>query len=78
MIISGGINVYPVEMEQVIMEHPEIEEVAVIGVQDEQFDQRLRAYVVRKRNSNLSVEELVEWLRPKVARYQLPKEIKFL
>ncbi|BDH62544.1 AMP-dependent synthetase [Lysinibacillus sp. PLM2] len=78
MIISGGINVYPVEMEQVIMEHPEIEEVAVIGVPDEQFDQRFMAYVVRKRDSNLTVEELIEWLRPKVARYQLPKEIKFL
>ncbi|WP_246944760.1 AMP-binding protein [Bacillus pinisoli] len=78
MVVSGGENVYPIEVEQVLMEHTLIEDVAIIGVQDDLFGQRLQAYVLPKENQNLTEKELLEWLRPRVARFQLPKEIKIV
>lgn len=78
MIISGGENVYPIEVEQVLVEHPMIEDVAVIGIKDEQFGQRLKAFVLLVQNVELSNEELCDWLRPRLARYQMPKEIIFV
>ncbi|MEH7225586.1 AMP-binding protein [Bacillus sp. JJ1566] len=75
MVISGGENVYPIEVEQVLIQHPHIQDVAVIGTEDEEFGQRLKAFVVLEKNANLTEEELLEWLRQRVARFQLPKEI---
>ncbi|MFS0821776.1 AMP-binding protein [Bacillus sp. 1P02SD] len=78
MVISGGENVYPVEVEQVLIQHPYIHDVAIIGIDDEQFGQRLKAIVVPEKNTSLTEEELREWLRPRVARFQLPKEISIV
>ncbi|MBU9721357.1 AMP-binding protein [Bacillus alkalicola] len=78
MVISGGENVYPIEVEQELMKHPAITDVAVIGIHDEQFGQRLKAFVVLVENATLSEEELLQWLRERVARFQIPKEIKFI
>ncbi|MEH7238019.1 AMP-binding protein [Bacillus sp. JJ1562] len=75
MVISGGENVYPIEVEQVLIQHPQILDVAIIGTQDEQFGQRLKAFVVPEKNARLKEEELLEWMRPQVARFQLPKEV---
>jgi len=75
MVISAGVNVYPIELEQALIRHPQVEDIAVIGVPDEHFGQRLRAYVQLAREAQLSQEELLEWLRPKIARYQMPREI---
>lgn len=77
-IISGGENVYPIEVEQVLMTHPLIDAAAVIGINDEVFGQRLKAFVVTVKDTVLTEEELIEWLRTRVARFQLPKEIQFL
>ncbi|PKR76985.1 AMP-dependent synthetase [Halalkalibacillus sediminis] len=76
MIVSAGENVYPIELEQTLNQHDQIEDVAVIGVSDEEFGQRLKAYVQAK--EGLSQDELWEWLRPRVARFQVPKEIEFI
>lgn len=78
MVVSAGENVYPAQIEQILIDHPLVEDAAVIGVRDEWFGQRLKAIVQPVRNADLTKETLLEWLRPKVARYQLPKEIVFV
>ncbi|WP_245203583.1 AMP-binding protein [Ammoniphilus resinae] len=78
MVVSAGENVYPKEVEQVLITHPQVEDAAVIGVPDDLFGQRLRAYVVLEKNADLTKDELLQWLRARVARYQIPKEISFL
>jgi acyl-CoA synthetase (AMP-forming)/AMP-acid ligase II len=77
MIVSGGENVYPVELENVLIQHPEVESVAVIGIPDKEFGQRLKAVVVGKKNTSLDQATLHEWLKPRVARYQMPAVIEF-
>lgn len=77
MIVSAGENVYPIEVEQVLIHHKFVEDVAVIGIQDERFGERLRAFV-QVNEDILTEEALVEWLRPRVARYQMPKEVIFI
>ncbi|AFL99608.1 MULTISPECIES: AMP-binding protein [Desulfitobacterium] len=78
MVVSAGENVYPADLEQVLRDHPHIEEVAVIGIRDEGFGQRLKAFVLPEEGAGLTEEELLEWLRPRVARFQVPKEITFV
>jgi len=78
MIVSAGENVYPADVEQVLRKHPQIEDVAVVGISDEGFGQRLKAFVLPAEGSDLTEVELIEWLRPRVARFQMPKEITFV
>lgn len=77
MVVSAGENVYPIELEQILIHHPLVEVVAVIGIYDNQFGQRLRAFV-QPLNTQLTEETLMDWLRPRVARFQMPKEIVFV
>lgn len=76
-INSGGENVYPLELEQAISLHPAVIDVTVLGCEDQQFGQRLLAYVVRKSNT-VDEEQLFDWLKDEVARYQMPKKIIFV
>jgi fatty-acyl-CoA synthase len=78
MIVSGGENVFPLEIEELLAGHEAIEEVAAIGVQDEQFGQRLRAFVVRREGSELSESEVKDYVRENLARYKTPREVVFL
>jgi len=78
MVVSAGENVYPVEIEQVLINHPQVEDVAVIGISDEVFGQRLKAFILPVKNASITKEELFDWLRYRVARFQLPKEIIFV
>ncbi|WP_309122033.1 AMP-binding protein [Paenibacillus sp.] len=75
MIVSGGENVYPIEVEQAILEHPQVEDAAVVGVQDEAYGQRLRAFVSMTPQASATKDELSEWLRTRLARYQMPRDI---
>ena len=77
MIVSAGENIYPIELEQVLIKHSLVDDVAVIGIPDEQFGQRLLAFV-QPVDDTLTKDELIAWLRSKVARFQLPKEIVFV
>ena len=77
MIISGGENVYPAELESVLARHPDIESVAVFGIPDQEFGQRLMAVVVKKHDTMLTQTTLLAWLKPRVARYQMPAIIDF-
>jgi fatty-acyl-CoA synthase len=72
MIVSGGENVYPVELEQALLLHPDVEAVAAVGIADAEFGQRLKAVVVPCPGAALDPPALLAWLRPRVARYQMP------
>ena len=76
MIVSGGENVSPWEVETVLMTHPEVREAAAVGVPDPDFGQRLVAFVVPREGSDLSAEALSAWLAERVARYQRPRAIE--
>lgn len=78
MIVSGGENVYPVELENILVKHPHVRQVAVIGISDREFGQRLKAFIVAKPEDNLTENEVKKWLETRVARFQMPKQIEFL
>lgn len=89
MIVSGGENVYPHDIEAVISQHPAVKQVAVIAVDDEEYDKRLVAFVVSVNDSSESITgktitgtltkaELTQWLKPQLARYQMPARLVML
>jgi len=78
MIISGGENVFPREVEDLLAEHPAIDDVAVIGVPDEQFGERLRAFVVLHDGATLSEQEVRDHVRENLARFKAPRDVVFL
>jgi acyl-CoA synthetase (AMP-forming)/AMP-acid ligase II len=73
MIISGGENIYPAEIERVLAEHPAIADVAVIGVPDERWGEVPRAVVVLRAGAQLDPDDLVAWCRERLATYKCPK-----
>ena len=77
MIVSGGENVFPGEVEDVLARHPDVEDVAVLGVPDEEFGQRLRAFVVSAAGSDPSEDDLKAHVKSSLARYKVPREIVF-
>src|SRR5262249_45960540 len=77
MIVSGGENVNPWEVESVLLTHPEVKEAAAVGVPDPDFGQRLVAFVAPKPGSTLTPDALGAWLSERVARYQRPRVIEF-
>ncbi|WP_067712240.1 acyl-CoA synthetase [Nocardia yamanashiensis] len=78
MIVSGGENVFPVEVEELLHTHPAVREVAVIGVADEQFGARLKAFVVVHEGESFTAEELKDFVKSNLARYKVPREVVFL
>lgn len=76
VIISGGENIYPKEIEDVLHEHPAVREAAVVGLPDERWGQSVAAAVI-SRAPDLTAEELVEFCRGRMARYKVPKRIVF-
>jgi fatty-acyl-CoA synthase len=78
MFISGGENVYPVEIEKVLYEHPAVAQCAVIGVPDEKWGEVGKAFVMLKPNATATAEELIEFLRRRLARYKVPKSVEFM
>ena len=79
MIVSGGENVFPREVEDLLSDHEAVEEVAVIGVEDDEFGQRLKAFVVvRSGIESVSVDDLTAHVKANLASYKSPREIEFL
>ena len=79
MIVSGGENVFPREVEDLLADHEAVDEVAVIGVDDEEFGQRLKAFVVLERGRRASTRTSSRpTSRRNLARYKAPREIEFL
>ena len=75
MIISGGENIYPAEIERVIAEHPQVQDVAVIGVPDERWGEVPKAVVVARPGVAIDTEQLLAWCRDRVASFKCPKTI---
>jgi fatty-acyl-CoA synthase len=78
MIVSGGENVFPNEVEDVLVRHEGVADAAAVGVADKDYGQRLRAFVVRAVGSDVSEAELKDHVRSRLARFKVPREIVFL
>jgi acyl-CoA synthetase (AMP-forming)/AMP-acid ligase II/uncharacterized membrane protein len=78
MIVSGGENVFPKEIEDLLSRHHAVADVAAVGVDDKDFGQRLRAFVVLEKGKQASEDELKEYVKSNLARYKVPREVVFL
>jgi long-chain acyl-CoA synthetase len=77
MILRGGFNVYPREIEEVLMTHPAVALCAVVGVPDERLGEEIKAFVVRRPSTTLTESELIAWTREQVAAYKYPRYVEF-
>ena len=75
MIIRGGFNVYPREVEEVLMTHPDVSLAAVVGVPHESLGEEVKAFVILNPDAKTTPEELVEWSRQEMAAYKYPREV---
>jgi fatty-acyl-CoA synthase len=78
MIVSGGENLFPGEIEELLITHEAVEEASVIGVDDEEFGKRLAAYVVPRSGASLTEDDVREFVKRNLARYKVPRDIVFL
>ena len=78
MIISGGENVYPSEIEAMLGGHPKVKDVAVIGVSDEKWGERVHAVIVPRDGETLSEAEVLEWCKSRIAGYKRPRSVAFI
>ncbi len=78
MIVSGGENVYPVEVEEALAQHSAIDQVAVIGVPDERWGETVKALIVLRPGAAAESGELVAFLRARLASYKLPRIVEFV
>ncbi|MCW2497678.1 acyl-CoA synthetase [Jatrophihabitans sp.] len=78
MIVSGGENVFPAEVEDLLIEQPAIADAAVIGVPDEDFGQRLKAFVVLRDGQSISADEVKDLIKTNLARHKVPREVEFV
>ena len=78
MIISGGENIYPQEVEQVLYQHPSVSEACVFGVPDARWGEAVKAAVVFRRDKKASEEELINFCKERLASYKKPHRIYFL
>ena len=76
MIIRGGANIYPREIEEVLYQHPGVRDAAVVGLPDARLGERTCACIVTKSGTPITLDEIVEFLRPKIATYKLPEFVK--
>jgi fatty-acyl-CoA synthase len=78
MIVSGGENLFPGEVEELLLTHECVEEAAAIGVDDEEFGKRLAAFVVLKAGCSLSADDVRQFVRESLARYKVPRDVHFV
>ena len=78
MVISGGVNIYPREVEEVLMMHPSVSDVAVIGVPDEKWGERLRVFAVLRPGACFTMEDVVEQCTGKLSSYKIPRELRYI
>jgi len=77
MIISGGANIYPAEIEQVLHSHPAIADVAVFGIPDEEYGEKVHASIELKPGAQLTTKEVTEYCEKYIGRFKIPKSITF-
>jgi acyl-CoA synthetase (AMP-forming)/AMP-acid ligase II len=78
MVISGGVNIYPAEVEACLHSHPGVEDVAVIGVPDDHWGESVKALVVKRQGADLSADGLIAWCRNRIADYKRPRSVDFV
>ncbi|WP_235735206.1 AMP-binding enzyme [Nocardioides alcanivorans] len=78
MVISGGENVYPAEIERVLGEHPAVAEIAVIGIPDDRWGETLHAVVVTRAEQTFDEEELLAWSRDRLAGFKCPRSVELV
>jgi long-chain acyl-CoA synthetase len=77
MILRGGFNVYPRELEEVLMTHEAVSLCAVIGIPHEEYGEEVKAFIVLKPGANASESQIVEWCRENMASYKYPRLVEF-
>jgi long-chain acyl-CoA synthetase len=77
MIIAGGLNIYPAEVEEVLYQHPKVAETCAFGVPDPYLGEKLLAIIILKKGESLSDKELLSWCEGRIARYKIPRAIEF-
>ena len=77
MILRGGLNVYPRELEEVLMTHPAVSLVAVVGVPDDRLGEEVKAFIVRKPGSQATEAEIIAWCKEQFAAYKYPRHVEF-
>jgi long-chain acyl-CoA synthetase len=77
MIISGGFNIYPRDIDEVFYQHPKVQEACSIGIPDPRRGENVKVFVVLKEGETATQEELLEYCSTKLAKYKLPTEIEF-
>jgi len=78
MIVSGGENVFPRELEDCLIEHPDVADVVVTGIPDPDWGQRLAAYVVLADGASISASALIDYAKDNVARFAVPRGVMFI
>jgi long-chain acyl-CoA synthetase len=78
MVISGGVNIYPREIEEVLLRHPGIADIAVVGVPDEKWGERLKAYIVPRGDQPVGVDEMAAFAAGKLPPFKIPREAEML
>jgi long-chain acyl-CoA synthetase len=78
MILRGGFNVYPRELEEVIVTHPAVSLAAVIGVPDDRLGEEVKAFIVRRPGASVTEQELLDWFRDQFAAYKYPRMVEFV
>jgi len=78
MVISGGVNIYPIEVDEVIQKHPKVLEVAVVGIPDEVWGESLKAVVVLKEGEKATEDEVKKFCEGKLAKYKIPRSVEFV
>jgi len=78
MIIAGGYNIYPVELDGILFDHPEILEACVVGIPDDYRGETVKAFIVRHEGSDLTKEEVIKYCKQNLAAYKIPKIIEFI
>jgi len=78
MIVSGGENIFPREIEEILYQHPSVQEAAVFGVPDPYWVEKVHASVVLKKGAVLSEQDLIEFCKQRLARFKAPKSVEFV
>jgi long-chain acyl-CoA synthetase len=78
MIIKGGYNIYPSEIEGYLEEHPAVGEVSVIGIPDEKYGEEIMAFVVKTPEQELTEEEVIDFAKGKMTPFKAPSKVKFV
>jgi len=77
MVLSGGYNVYPRDIEEALFEHPDIREGAVVGIPDPKYGEAVKAFVVLKPGATTTKENIIDFCRQRLAKYKVPADIEF-